>query len=327
MRIILNSDVIHTNRRWAKGLPPHIKKFCHAAKLAGAVLVLPRTVLLEDERHQTTLGTSLLQDAEKAISALRDAEVELPEIHIPKEMQNVSVVDALRAVGVTVEVEDPNLDDYREAERRASLHLAPHPPEGKSDEMRDLVIWQVALRLAAQDGPALIVSRDEVHIHERGEPEATIAQLLRAKSFDDALSVLAEHSAPHIRDAILDLGVGFGTKPLIREAQVVIIALPPEAIVAPGPAENELQNQYEGLDKKVLGFVAYLGNPSKEELLDALTRSGVPTEQANSAAKRLVDVGMITDTGNHYLVSNREVGEAAANLVESEFIELLEQDK
>jgi hypothetical protein len=50
----------------------------------------------------------------------------------------------LRATGVQLEVENPKLEDYRNAERRACLHLSPQPPETKSDEMRDLVIWEVA---------------------------------------------------------------------------------------------------------------------------------------------------------------------------------------
>jgi hypothetical protein len=75
----------------------------------------------------------------------------------------------LRATGVQLEVENPKLEDYRNAERRACLHLSPQPPETKSDEMRDLVIWEVALRVAKRDGKAILVSRDHVHSDERGD--------------------------------------------------------------------------------------------------------------------------------------------------------------
>jgi hypothetical protein len=72
------------------------------------------------------------------------------------------------------------------------LHKCPHPPEKKSDEMRDLVIWMSALRLASQDGRALLVSKDEVHVHPRGDDEATKAGLLRSNGIDEALKLLAD---------------------------------------------------------------------------------------------------------------------------------------
>jgi hypothetical protein len=90
----------------------------------------------------------------------------------------------LRATGVQLEVENPKLEDYRNAERRACLHLSPQPPETKSDEMRDLVIWKVALRVAKRDGKAILVSRDHVHSDERGEA-AEACGLLRVQSLDD----------------------------------------------------------------------------------------------------------------------------------------------
>lgn len=57
MRIILNSDVLHTKRPLATGLPDHLDRFCRDAATAGAVLVLPRTTLLEIERHQQQLAS------------------------------------------------------------------------------------------------------------------------------------------------------------------------------------------------------------------------------------------------------------------------------
>jgi len=60
--------------------------------------------------------------------------------------------------------------------------------------MRDLVIWAIALRIALQDGGAMLVSRDEIHSDERGSDEATRAGLLRAKTLDDALDQLGRVS-------------------------------------------------------------------------------------------------------------------------------------
>ena len=56
MHVIVNSDVIHTGRPIASGLAPHIESFCREAASAGSTLVIPRTVLLENERHQNDLN-------------------------------------------------------------------------------------------------------------------------------------------------------------------------------------------------------------------------------------------------------------------------------
>ena len=56
--------------------------------------------------------------------------------------------------------------------------------------MRDLIIWTIALRLAKTGGGAILISRDEVHAHQRGSVEADAAKLHRAKTCDEALDLL-----------------------------------------------------------------------------------------------------------------------------------------
>jgi len=87
-------------------------------------------------------------------------------------------------------VEEPTMEDFMEAHRRTCLHECPHPPDAKSHEMRDLVIWMIALRLASQDGGALLISGDKVHVHSRGDDEAASVRLERVKSIEDALDYL-----------------------------------------------------------------------------------------------------------------------------------------
>lgn len=194
MRIILNSDVLYTKRLLATGLPAHLDRFCRDAAGAGAALVLPRTALLEGERHQQELAEQEIAAINNAVIALERWRVEVPAVDAERLVTSGNLVDMLRDTGIQVEVEEPLLDDYREAERRACLHLLPQPPKAQADEMRDLVIWAVALRLARRDGKAILVSRDEIHSHERGEPEARAHGLLRAKNLDEALDLLGRES-------------------------------------------------------------------------------------------------------------------------------------
>lgn len=89
---------------------------------------------------------------------------------------------------------------------------------------------------------------------------------------------------------------------------------------------SEAQEQFRDLDGKILGYVAYLGSPTKDQLFDLLSRSGISVESAKNVAERLAIAGVITDTGNHYLVAKKDAGELAANLVEAGIIKLLENE-
>ena len=172
------------------GLATHIDQFCRDAAASGALLVLPRTVVMEDERHQQRLYDETVAALEDASSLLGNWGVAVPRHGARELVGRADLPTVLRATGIMVEIEEPTLADYRDAERRASFHLAPQAPDAKSDEMRDLIIWAVALRIAERDGGAMIVSRDEVHVDERGLKEAEAVSLLRAKTFAEALDLL-----------------------------------------------------------------------------------------------------------------------------------------
>lgn len=102
-----------------------------------------------------------------------------------------------------------------------------------------------------------------------------------------------------------------------EKADVTIIEKDLEA------ALKKAREPLEDLEVKILGFVTYLGAPTKEELLNLLSQSGVSIEIARNAAERLSLTGFISDTGNHYLAKNKEIGNLAAESVESEIIKLL----
>jgi hypothetical protein len=194
MRIILNSDVLFSTRLLTAGLPKHIEGFCQKAAEFGAILALPRTVILENQRQQQKLYEEATAKLETAATLLTEWGVRVTTFNPADMIRRVDVLSALRATAIKVEVHDPTLEDYRDAEQRASLHLSPQAPDTKSDEMRDLIIWTVALRLAKHDNGAILVSRDEVHAHERGSAEANAAKLHRAKTFDEALDLLGSVS-------------------------------------------------------------------------------------------------------------------------------------
>ena len=90
-------------------------------------------------------------------------------------------------------------------------------------------------------------------------------------------------------------------------------------------ALEKARGQFKDLDMKILGYVGYLGAPSKDQLFTLLSKSGIPVETAKNVTERLVIAGILADTGNHYLSRNKVASDMAANLVEPEIIQRLEE--
>jgi hypothetical protein len=258
--VILNSDVIHTSLLIANGLPAYIDEFCREAASLGASLVLPRTTVLENQRHQEELTENLIAKIENAVTLLKEWSVEVPEIFPRQLIPKPDLVSALALTGVRVRVEEPALREYRDAENRACLHLPPWPPDTKSDEMRDLVIWELALRLAKEHGKAILVSRDKIHTGDSGAAEAEAAGLLRARDFDEALDLLGRESpaaklAGSVLQTVWSELIGNGL-PLPNEASVRRVRQSQFVTDDLGRAEGRFQFSVDGPEGTVTAEAA-----------------------------------------------------------------------
>jgi hypothetical protein len=109
----------------------------------------------------------------------------------------------------------------------------------------------------------------------------------------------------------------------------------PEGLAAEGAGPgsewvaNRLKNALDAVreqEVRVLGYIAYFGDADKLQLFDALAQSGLPAARAQNIAERLSLVGLVRDTGHHYLVPDRELAQAAASLVEADIIALLSRN-
>lgn len=190
MLVILNSDILYSQTLLTSLTLP-VLRLIDACSRQGHTVVIPETSKLEFDRKQGELVDNAKNELESAYATLARFEVSY-EHRSPAEV--IAPPDLLALIannGAVAKIVEPTLEDYREAHRRASLHLEPHPPgDTKSDEMRDLIIWMTALRLARECDGALLVSRDVVHTHSRGDVEADEAGLMRVKTIDDALEFL-----------------------------------------------------------------------------------------------------------------------------------------
>jgi hypothetical protein len=127
-------------------------------------------------------------------------------------------------------LEEPTKSDYDNAHRKACLRENPHPPDTRSDEMRDLVIWEISLRVAKENNGAILMSRDEVHIHHRGDKEASECGLIRCNSIERAYESLSIEtvSAQKIKELIAKVWneIINSTLPIVDGGQVVSIKNP-----------------------------------------------------------------------------------------------------
>jgi hypothetical protein len=207
MKVILNSDVLyHSGTLLRDELSRGLTSFFETCRDQGHEIVVPETVSLEFQRHQR-------EEAEKERGRVRDAlqvldkhSLKYEEVDADAAVREPDLMTLIASSGVRVTDAQPQTDDLREASRRAALREAPHPgTDTKSDEMRDLLIWLQAVRIAREDGGALLVSMDKIHRNERGNAEAQGVNLTRV-NVEEALEFLNIRTpAASIIDGLLQL--------------------------------------------------------------------------------------------------------------------------
>lgn len=186
MKVILNSDILHDERLVIDIVSKRLNKFLQSCADKGHVIVVPLTALLEFNRKQSELLSKTISELEQAYDLLDRLKISYSRVDPSEKVRLPDLVGIIKKQKVKVIVEEPTLEDFQEAHRRACLHEYPHAPNKKTDEMRDLIIWVLALRLAKQGGGALLLSRDEIHNNERGDSEAMENGLVRVRSVEEA---------------------------------------------------------------------------------------------------------------------------------------------
>jgi hypothetical protein len=230
-------------------------------------------------------------------------------------------------------------------------------PTSKSDHgYKDCLIWESVLGLPA-GSRVYLVSRDgraffdgdrfaQELIDEAGARGLTITGY---KELNRALQEIQADTPALDLSAVeaIDLVESDAEYDMATEASLPMSAIPAVSMLPRLPtsektsvpleageneAEQDLsallasaQKPFEKLDAKVLGYIAYLGTPTKTELFNLLSLSSVPLDWAKNVAERLAIAGVIRDTGNHYLVKDRTVAELAAAAMEPEIIKLLKK--
>lgn len=203
MKIIFNSDLLYADSFIKESLPRHLNDFLIECKGHGHDIVIPETTLLEFNRKQNGFLQKEILELETAKRKLSLYGVVIEEFDSTNAVSTPNLVELINNI-IPCVVQIPTENDYSIAHRKACLREPPHPPDIKSDEMRDLVIWEVSLRISRENGGALLMSRDEVHTHHRGDLEASESHLIRSSSFERAYESLSiqTDSAKKVQDLL-----------------------------------------------------------------------------------------------------------------------------
>lgn len=212
MIVIFNSDVLHAEYLVRNQLPTHLDRFLSACAFNGVLVLVPETTLHEFRHDQEKRAREEQAILSAAFKRLEKWEIVFEHKSPESIISPSDLMTMIERTGVDARVLHPTLDDYRFAHLKACFHESPIPPESESDEMRDLVIWVTALRVAREHGGAVLISRDKIHTHTRGDDEADQAGLKRFKGVDDALAYLGAESpvAKPIRELLARAWSQFG---------------------------------------------------------------------------------------------------------------------
>lgn len=191
MKIVFNSDLLYATSLIKGKLPRQVRDFLFACRENSHEIVIPLTTLLEFDKKQSEFVNKEISLLNNAENILTDYGVNVEKFQPLDLVKSPDLVQLINDTGISCGLEEPTKSDYDNAHRRACLRESPHPPDTKSDEMRDLVIWEIALRIAKDNNGAILMSRDEVHTHYRGDKEASEYHLIRCNSFERAYESLS----------------------------------------------------------------------------------------------------------------------------------------
>lgn len=220
-------------------------------------------------------------------------------------------------------------------------------PTSKTDHgYKDCLIWESVLRLPA-GSEVRVISHDLKAFFDGNELAKDLGVEVKAlgirvvgyQNIEDLLRELENDNSAKDLSAPEVLDLAEHEDETLDEAALPAAPLPEMAKLAPAQAEidnaaavqavahqlAQAQQGFDALDLKILAYIAYLDSPSKDELLSTLALDQIPAEIAGNVIDRLVITGFVRDTGNHYLVADRTMGEIIAPSVENEIIALLER--
>lgn len=179
MRIVFNSDVLFATQLIKDVLNRKVVEFMQECARHGHSVVIPSTVLYEFQFKQQGYRAAEINKLKIAKASLESWGIAVSGLDFELLVSEPDLCELIKHCGLKVEVVSPTMANYENAHRRACFHIPPAVPGAKSDEMRDLLIWEMALDVSKQDGQAMLIAQDKVLCGPGGDEEAKQYNLLR----------------------------------------------------------------------------------------------------------------------------------------------------
>lgn len=225
MKIIVDANIIYSNALIQDRLPSGLNSFLKICAEKNHDIIITLTTKLEFDRKQAELRRLKIQELKNASILLQIHKIGFKDFNAEKIIIAPDLLALIKEQKVNIHFIEPDLENFKYAHEKACLHLSPHPPDIKTDEMRDLIVWSIALNTAIQYKGALLISNDQLHIHERGDEEALSVGLIRLNSLETALEYM-EVETPNGKiisalldkawDKLLEVGLPLKDKPTLK---------------------------------------------------------------------------------------------------------------
>lgn len=185
-------------------IPEKLRHQIQTAIERGDAVAIPRTVQLELNAWVKELADKDSASIKQAWELLREKGFNVsPE---PIGSQNtIDIFSIIKQKFNDVYLLEPGIEDYFDAERRASFRLSPLPKNPEGEEFRDRVIWSQLVSISTRSElPIVIVSNDRIFENGADSEEGRFARIVNLKTEDDLNQWLDSRPAP-IQNLINDI--------------------------------------------------------------------------------------------------------------------------
>ncbi len=158
-------------------IPEKLKKQLEIAFGRGDIVAVPRTVQIEINAWANGLAKKELENIRRASDLLKNKGYSIsPELN--EVAREIDVFALLQQEFPNLYLLEPTIDDYIEAEKRASNRLPPFPKNEDGEEFRDRIIWCQAVRISRiTDLPFIIVAGDTLFYNGANSDEGRDANI------------------------------------------------------------------------------------------------------------------------------------------------------
>ncbi len=185
-------------------IPERLRAQIQTAIDRGDAVAIPRTVQFELNAWVKDLAAKDAANIRQAWELLNEKGFSVSPK--PEEIENiVDVYGIIKQQFSDVYLLEPGIENYLDAEQRASFRSHPLPKNPEGEEFRDRIIWSQLVSISKKSAlPIVIVSNDKIFENGANTEEGKSARIINLKSEDDLNQWLDSRPVP-IQDLINDM--------------------------------------------------------------------------------------------------------------------------